>query len=837
MERVKLKKANESPKQPVQVFCRLRPLLSEADMKCVKVKDFNTVILSPPEIAVNYKLNCKEMQYIFKYVFQENSGQRAVYEKVARPLVENLVRGKNSLLFTYGVTGSGKTFTMTGDTKEQGIMPRCLDALFKTISDYQTKKFVFKPDRLNGFEILSDADALLERQAEMNSRFAKPKRKDSDPEIASKASTEAKPIDGLDEDNMYAVFITYVEIYNNSVFDLLEETGIQRTLQSKIVREDANHNMFVHGVTEVEIKSMEEALEIFQTGQKRKRMGHTILNAESSRSHSVFTIRLVQAPVDSQGEDIMRDKSVITVSQLSLVDLAGSERTNRTKNTGQRLREAGNINNSLMTLRTCMEYLRENQLNNANRKIPYRDSKLTHLFKNFFEGEGLISMIVCINPRAEDFDENSQVMKFAEMSQEVQITRNTPMKTDFGLTPGRRKANKIFKTAVENLNSIGLAEARKLDTDIGLVYNLGPNFPDFKIDSPEMENVITDLMKHLERRIQKRKLLIGDFENRCNRFRMTLFEMEKENISLRTELAAAKAAYQTERHKTRSMENKIIVYESSLDDLNIKMRQKDDKIKELQRMLNDKEFELDRKEMEKQKQRKKFTSKLAVEKDKMKSELEIKMSKQRSELEERIKLDEKKFEQINTIMKASRDAELPNVRRSRSTEDLTVVKNVVPSEIRSRQAIYSTTKGVPVANLRHRRSKSTGEKWLEHRSPHPVPLGTILQPYLKNKKFVTKLTDAKDITNPKLSKYCLISQEADTDGEIETKLYKGNVIPTAAGGAQVVFNDVECLKQKSPEKITPPRKRNSECTLMADEVHARCRMSMEGGHSTKKPKV
>lgn len=168
--------------------------------------------------------------------------------------------------------------------------------------------------------------------------------------------------------------------------------------------------MFVHGVTEVEVKTVEDALEVFQMGQKRKRMGHTVLNAESSRSHSVFNIRLVQAPTDSQGENVVQDRQNITVSQLSLVDLAGSERSSRTKNTGVRLREAGNINNSLMTLRTCLEYLRENQLAASNglapKKVPYRDSKITHMFKNYFDGEGQVSMIVCINPRIEDYDEN-----------------------------------------------------------------------------------------------------------------------------------------------------------------------------------------------------------------------------------------------------------------------------------------------------------------------------------------------------------------------------------------------------------------------------------------------
>jgi len=165
------------------------------------------------------------------------------------------------------------------------------------------------------------------------------------------------------------------------------------------------HNMFVHGVVEVEVKSPEEAFEAFYRGQRKKRMANTVLNAESSRSHSVFTIRLVQAPLDRNGENVEADKRGIVVSQLSLVDLAGCERTSRTKNSGKKILEAGHINNSLMTLRTCLEILRENQTNQTNKMVPYRDSKLTHLFKNYLDGEGQVRMIVCANPRSDDYDE------------------------------------------------------------------------------------------------------------------------------------------------------------------------------------------------------------------------------------------------------------------------------------------------------------------------------------------------------------------------------------------------------------------------------------------------
>lgn len=106
-------------------------------------------------------------------------------------------------------------------------------------------------------------------------------------------------------------------------------------------------------------------------------------------------------------------------------------------------------------------------------------------------------------------------MKFAEMTQEVQIARATPIKTDVGLTPGRRKANKMFKIAVNNLNNLGHSEARKLDVDVGLVYTLGPCFPEYKIDSPEAESAIKELMQYLLLRIEKRKLLCSDLETRC----------------------------------------------------------------------------------------------------------------------------------------------------------------------------------------------------------------------------------------------------------------------------------------------------------------------------------
>lgn len=109
-------------------------------------------------------------------------------------------------------------------------------------------------------------------------------------------------------------------------------------------------------------------------------------------------------------------------------------------------------------------------------------------------------------------------MKFAEMTQEVQVARPTPMKLDNGFTPGRRKANQLFKMAVHNLEETGRPEARKLDVDIGLVYSLGPQFPDYRLNSPETDELIVKLMQHLDQRIQKRAILLEDYNARREYF-------------------------------------------------------------------------------------------------------------------------------------------------------------------------------------------------------------------------------------------------------------------------------------------------------------------------------
>ncbi|XP_069699062.1 kinesin-like protein KIF23 isoform X2 [Periplaneta americana] len=823
-------------KDPVKVFCRIRPL-QNGDISCMKVVSPTTVSIMQPEMGVNYRVgNCKEIQYTFKHVFDDQAAQKEIFDNVALPLVEDLIHGRNGLLFTYGVTGSGKTYTMTGDPQNGGIMPRCLDVIFNSIMNFQAKKFVFKPDRMNGFEIQTEADALMDRQNEIYSvrSLRTLKKKDSDSDLIQRTADSTK-IENVEEDNTYAVFVTYVEIYNNAVYDLLEEipedTLRSKPLQVKIIREDANRNMYVHAVTEKEVKSTEEAFEAFYKGQKRKRMAITTLNSESSRSHSVFTIRLVQAPLDSQGENVLQDRKAICVSQLSLVDLAGSERTDRTKNSGQRLREAGNINNSLMTLRMCLEILRENQMYGTNKMVPYRDSKMTHLFKNYFDGEGQVEMIICVNPRCEDYDETLLVMRFAEMTQEVQVSQPTPLKLDFGLTPGRRKANEIFKHALRKMEENGNAEVQNIDVDIGLVYCLGPPFPSFELTNPEHDKLITDLIAFLELRINKRNILLKDWEQKSKEFRKKLIDIEKENMLAAQDRHSLRACFEQERKKTSVLESRLVASESNVMSLQHKIQQKEAELASLKQELENKEMLLNQQMLEKERLRQKCSDKIAAEKEKNTLQTQKRLKQQEVEFKYHMRDQDEKLRKVKKIL--TKDGTITSTSRT-PLQPARSVANICQTPINTEANLtsnvfssHSSRRGPAVSNPRHRRSRSAGEEmWLDHRPAVAVELGTVMQPHMKRRKSVTKLTDPKDVVNSKTSKYCLMTQEQDSSGELETRLYKADVVPTSGGGAQVIFNDVETLKQQSPT-ATPVRKRTASVGELKD-TEAACAVSMEG---------
>ncbi|XP_050652232.1 kinesin-like protein KIF23 isoform X3 [Macaca thibetana thibetana] len=846
-------------KDPVGVYCRVRPLGFPDQECCIEVINNTTVQLHTPE---GYRLNrngdYKETQYSFKQVFGTHITQKELFDVVANPLVDDLIHGKNGLLFTYGVTGSGKTHTMTGSPGEGGLLPRCLDMIFNSIGSFQAKRYVFKSNDRNSMDIQCEVDALLERQkreAMPNPKTPSSKRQ-VDPEFADMITVqEFCKAEEVDEDSVYGVFVSYIEIYNNYIYDLLEEvpfdpikpkwnscsTPMRNTdfvpPQSKLLREDKNHNMYVAGCTEVEVKSTEEAFEVFWRGQKKRRIANTHLNRESSRSHSVFNIKLVQAPLDADGDNVLQEKEQITISQLSLVDLAGSERTNRTRAEGNRLREAGNINQSLMTLRTCMDVLRENQMYGTNKMVPYRDSKLTHLFKNYFDGEGKVRMIVCVNPKAEDYEENLQVMRFAEVTQEVEVARPVD-KAICGLTPGRRYRN-------QPRGPIG---NEPLVTDV--VLQSFPPLPSCEILDINDEQTLPRLIEALEKRHHLRQMMIDEFNKQSNAFKALLQEFDNAVLSKENHMqgklnekekmiSGQKLEIERLEKKNKTLEYKIEILEKTTTIY------EEDK-RNLQQELETQNQKLQRQFSDKRRLEARLQGMVTETTMKWEKECERRVAAKQLEMQNKLWVKDEKLKQLKAIVTEPKTEKPERPSRERDREKVTQ-RSVSPSPVPlSSNYIAQISNGQQLMSQPqlHRRSNSCSSisvascisEWEQKIPTYNTPLK------------VTSIARRRQ-QEPGQSKTCIVSDRRRgmywTEGrevvptfrnEIEIEedhCCRGDIYKTRGGGQSVQFTDIETLKQESPNGS---RKRRSSTVAPAQpdgaesewtDVETRCSVAVE----------
>ncbi|XP_035497561.2 kinesin-like protein KIF23 isoform X4 [Scophthalmus maximus] len=840
------KYAPSSQKDPVGVYCRVRPLGLEDEECCIEVISSTTIQLHAPEgFKTNRNGEYKETQYSFKKVFGVSISQVELFEHVAKPLVDDLIHGKNGLLFTYGVTGSGKTFTMTGSPGLGGLLPRSLNMIFNSIGPYQAKRYVFKTDDKNGMEVQNEIDALLERQRRENN-LPVPKttssRQKLDPEIADMIKPEeAYKADGVDEDSSYSIFVSYIEIYNNYIYDLLEENQEDaikpKPPQSRILREDQNHNMYVAGCMEVEVKSAEEAFQVFWRGQKKRKVANTRLNRESSRSHSVFIIKLAQAPLDADGDNILQDKNQVSVSQLCLVDLAGSERTGRTGAEGTRIREAGNINQSLLNLRTCIEILRENQMCGTNRMVPYRDSKVTHLFKNYFDGEGKVKMVVCVNPKADDYDETLLVMRFAEMTQEVEVARPVD-RPICGFTPGRRHRNQAFK---EELSRKLEERGGPIDRDVPSVINhlahSLPPLPSSELTDPNDDITLPRLIEALQNRHRIRQMIIEEYNKAANMMQSMLQELDGNLISKDNfiheqngRLAEREKIIQSNRAEMDRLEKKTKMQEHKIDILQKTTKIYEGDKRSLQQELETRDQRLQREQTDKRRMEQRMHGVVSDTQHKWEKECERRVNAKQLEMQNKLWVKDEKLKQLKAIVSESKTPGRPDPpprqtqppQRSSREERIPAKRSASPSPL------PTTT---PVRQL-HRRSRSAGgEKWVDHKPTSSLDLGTVLQPVIPN---AIQVSAPSEKALSKCDRYVLTHQEVASDGEIQTKLIKGDVMKTRGGGQAVQFTDIETLRQELT--TVPGRKRKSSEGAPANgerkdgawtDVETRCSVAME----------
>jgi len=291
--------------------------------------------------------------------------QGEVYDSLGEEFLDHNFEGYHTCIFAYGQTGSGKSFTMMGPPDQPGLIPRTCEDLFERIAAAQEET----------------------------------------PNIS------------------YSVRVSYFEVYNEHVRDLLVPVVANTQPYYLKIRESPVEGPYVKDLTEVPVRSINEILRYMHTGDSNRTVASTKMNDTSSRSHAVFTIMLKQIH-----HDLESDETTERSSRIRLVDLAGSERAKSTEATGQRLREGSNINKSLTTLGRVIAALADPQKKSkarggikssgsSNSVVPYRDSILTWLLKDSLGGNSKTAMIACIAPS--DYEETLSTLRYADQAKRI----------------------------------------------------------------------------------------------------------------------------------------------------------------------------------------------------------------------------------------------------------------------------------------------------------------------------------------------------------------------------------------------------------------------------------
>ena len=216
-------------------------------------------------------------------------------------------------------------------------------------------------------------------------------------------------IDALEAANKnFLVRASFLEIYNENVRDLLGKDQ-SRTCDLK---EDPDKGVYVKDLTTFVVKSVAEIRKLHEVGKKNRSVGATLMNADSSRSHSIFTVTIETSEVN-EGE--AEEDAHIRVGKLNMVDLAGSERQAKTGSTGDRLKEATKINLSLSALGNVISAL----VDGKSSHIPYRDSKLTRLLQDSLGGNTKTVMIANLGPADYNFDETMSTLRYANRAKNI----------------------------------------------------------------------------------------------------------------------------------------------------------------------------------------------------------------------------------------------------------------------------------------------------------------------------------------------------------------------------------------------------------------------------------
>lgn len=330
--------------ESIKVVARCRPLLpheAESSYQCILLDPSKNEIILTKGIDSSSDEN---KLFTFDEIIEPSSTQQNVYELSAFQLVESVMEGYNGTIFAYGQTSSGKTHSMMGKPEDpdlKGLIPRC----FSHIISY---------------------------------------------------------IHSTSKEKKYMVRCSFVEIYNEEIFDLLKMEKKPTKLE---VRHSPSVGFFIKDMTQIMVNSEEEMIKVVLLGNKNKTMAETAMNSNSSRSHTLMIVNVESVESD---ENLLKPR--ITQSKLNLVDLAGSERILKSGIVNDmRLKETTKINLSLSALGNVISALVEGKSGH----IPYRDSKLTKILQDSLGGNTKTVMVAAFSPSFNNYNETLSTLRYA----------------------------------------------------------------------------------------------------------------------------------------------------------------------------------------------------------------------------------------------------------------------------------------------------------------------------------------------------------------------------------------------------------------------------------------
>lgn len=350
--------SSKTAPKTISVFCRVRPPVPRE-----KDHTFNNIVYDPNDdraITIGRKSGAKnvEKKYMFNKVFKPSVTQKEVYTSFAKNAVDAAFDGQHGVLFVYGQTGSGKTFTISNDDPQnEGVLQQSMKEIWSRIA--------------------------------------------------------------ADTSNDYTCSVSYVQLYNEILTDLLDEQkGKVRIQIGSEGRGDVDMVADSTGLPiEREVKDYKETMGLFKTGMGRKEMQSTSMNNTSSRSHTVFTLNINKCrkvKAVTVGDEPNDGPTVALEGRLVLCDLAGSERVSKTHAEGKTLDEATHINRSLLTLGKVVAALTE-----SSQHAPFRESKLTRILQYSLMGNGNTSLVVNISPSDDNTEESISAVLFGQRASQI----------------------------------------------------------------------------------------------------------------------------------------------------------------------------------------------------------------------------------------------------------------------------------------------------------------------------------------------------------------------------------------------------------------------------------